>query len=303
MNEKLFYSKILSKVQEGSPHELVRFIQDNGYNAIDELDKLAIIPSNYLTNVRRNPNYIEQTYEEIDLKFFPLMYLAVLNDSYTLDMVMLLHKHMSTPIGAPIGCYLVDIHHEYRFTLNAQQEKADYDFILHAIRHKKTDLLNYLLSFYGLGKDGNPGFTAENLNNSRLFAENLINFKAQKLLFDAKDYSGLTNLIENSKLVFSILELIKDEAFVEYCRMNGSPFVNLYIENAQYAQGFQNLYDFDHNVDNPQLKTLCRQPVGIPVEIKKEIKEKSMFNNNSYAISGLAVIGALAVCCYAANST
>ena len=55
--------------------------------------------------------------------------------------------------------------------------------------------------------------------------------------------------IESSELVYSILNLIRDQAFVTYCKENGSSFVKLYLENAIRA-GFSDLLGRNF-VDNP----------------------------------------------------
>ena len=113
--------------------------------------------------------------------------------------------------------------------------------------------------------------------------------------------------IESSELVYSILNLIRDQAFVTYCKENGSSFVKLYLENAIYEQGFSDLLGRNF-VDNPvNLRSRSRLERLAPNNTKthdSSIQDHSMFNLSrmSYVIGGAAVIGSIAAYCLSKES-
>ncbi|MAJ82022.1 MAG: hypothetical protein CMF41_03805 [Legionellales bacterium] len=315
---KTFINKLLYKIQHETPNSIVNFIDNNSFDVTEVLEKIAIIPMHYTITIdKKNIDGTICSEDAINLKYFPSMYLAVLNDSNALEMVMFLHKHMATSLRLYLSCYSISYDNEYSKELSSNQRLANIHYHSHAATHGKTKLLNYLLSF-----EFENG-TNDSHELSDILSEHLPDFlseekcnqiretyEQQKLLFEQKDYPGLMQAMESSELVYSILNLIKDQAFVTYCKENGSSFVKLYLENAIYEQGFSDLYGRNF-VDNPAANLRSRSRSRLerlaPNNTKthdSSIQDHSMFNLSrmSYVIGGAAVIGSIAAYCLSKES-
>ena len=64
----VFYKKLLNKIQNDRPEDVSSFIENNGSDVVQTLENIAIIPISYGAKVKN---------ADVDLKFFPLMYVAV----------------------------------------------------------------------------------------------------------------------------------------------------------------------------------------------------------------------------------
>ena len=145
---KTFIKKLLYKIQHETPESLVNFINDNGFNVTEVLEKIAIIPMHYTITIdKKNIDGTICSEDDINLKYFPSMYLATLNDSNPLEMAMFLHKHMVTSLRLHLGCYSISYDNEYSKEFSSNQQLANIHYHSHAATHGKTKLLNYLLSF------------------------------------------------------------------------------------------------------------------------------------------------------------
>lgn len=291
---KVFYKKLLNKIQNGRPEDVSQFIQVNNYNVVETLEKIAIIPINYTTKIiLKELNGSVKHENDVNLRYFPSIYAAVLNEEHSLEMVMWLHKHAATPIEVSLNDYYIGSSHEYLEAYGKATNWANYDYVTHAITNSKPLLLNYLLSFERVKENGFVDFDEAltvDLNDDQSVAiktQKESVFYEQKLLFESKNYEALMGMIENSTLVYSVLELVKDNAFKKFCQENGSDFVKLYMGNAEYELGFTK-YSLI-TVTDPNVKFECRRPMtsGTPLKVN------SMFNlsNTAYIVGGAAVAG------------
>ena len=283
----VFYKKLLNKIQNGRPEDVSSFIENNGLDVVQTLEKTAIIPISYEAKVKN---------ENVDLKSFPLIYIAVLNEKYSLEMVRWLHKHMPISIITAIV--------DYRILSEAPEEKKafytltgslDYDYVTHAQNNNKAELLNYLLSFH---REDSNGEFPNLLDDVPTETKEL--FMAQKSLFENKNYQALMDAMEESTLVYSVIELAKDKSFMTFCQANGSELVKLYMDNATYELGFSDPYFFAPYLNDPELKDKARKPEKMDSDVpqvtgetKRSVQENSMFNSNSmlYVAGGVAVAG------------
>ena len=293
------YKKLLNKIQNNRPEDVSQFIQDNNFDVVETLEKIAIIPINYTTKIvlKKTDGSVKQE-NDVNLRYFPSIYAAVLNEEHSLEMVMWLHKYAATPIEVPLVAYYVDDSHEYFEAHEKAKEFSNYDYVTHAITNNKPLLLNYLLSFERVKENGFIDFD-DVLNVDQSIDQSVAiktqkesYFNEQKLLFENKNYQALMDAMDNSTLVYSVLELVKDNAFTKFCQENGSDFVKLYMGNAEYELGFTK-YD-DINVDDPNLKFECRRPITSHTKNQETpLKVNSMFNlsNTAYIVGGVAVAG------------
>ena len=116
--------------------------------------------------------------------------------------------------------------------------------------------------------------------------------------------------MDNSTLVYSVLELAKDDSFMAFCQANGSELVKLHMDNATYELGFSDPYTFDAYLNDPELKDKARQPNKKDKDVpqttgaaKNSVKENSMFNSNSmsYVVSGVAAAAAVGLAAYSVS--
>ena len=275
MNQ-IFYKKLLNKIQNDRPEDVSSFIENNGLDVVETLEKIAIIPINYKLNVKD---------QDIDIKFFPLIYPAVLNEKYSLEMVMWLHKHMPIAICYPIMFYDMDPKHaEYR-SFKDNQDEANSSFIQYAADKSKIELLNYLLSFERVDCVNNWEYfnLPEDIQEQR---QKL--FEAQKTFIENNNYLALMDAMENLTLVYSVLELAKDNDFIEFCQANGSDLVRVYMDNATYELDFSddpyNTED-DLYMNDPDLKDKTRGQKNVSKALKNtkrnSVQEINILNLSS----------------------
>ena len=217
-----------------------------------------------------------------------------------IEMVMWLHKHMPISIITPITSFQIDLNNrEEERKFGQLAGKLDYDYTTYAENNNKTNLLNYLLSFHR-----QDGGVFENPDGDLFF--NVLNgvsgktvelFKVQKSLFENKNYQALIDAMDNSTLVYSVLELAKDDSFMAFCQANGSELAKLYMDNATYELSFSDPYTFYGYLNDPKLKDKARQPNKNEKDVlkttgaaKNSAQENSMFNSNrmSYGVGSAA---------------
>ena len=288
----VFYKKLLNKIKNDRPADVSSFIESNSLDVVQTLEKIAIIPINYTTKIDLKDEACSVKQEnDVNLRYFPSIYTAVLNEEHSLEMVMWLHKHTATSITRGLIDYTVDRSNGYYEEFLKAQENANFDYITHAITNDKPLLLNYLLSFISVQENAFEDFDGFIVD---LKVQKESDFKQQKLLFESKNYEALMGAIENSTLVYSVLELAKDDAFVKFFQANGSDFVKLYMDNAKYELGFSKDGERKVKVDDPKVKFKCRRPIVSHTTTQKTpLKANSMFDLSSMAsvAGGVAVAG------------
>lgn len=307
------YTKFMKLIHTSNPAKVISFIQDNFTESYKtKLSSLLTVPLNYSINIEKknfltmdvmhaltNDCFLEaqgkyrkalpiavlsiiadyacdiDRIESVNLKSFPIIYLASLNRSQTsaIDMVMFLHKYLKRSINEFNMTYSSNgDSNKIRYEFGLSAAKSDMTLKDRAYRNADMKLFNYLISMH----EHNDTFSNKLppiQHDQEEFNPLIKKYFAQEKLYNAKNYKVLFELMENCTLVFSARTLANDLGFNQYCLEQKSEFVTKYLENVRHEMQFK-----------------CESLYDGYIEYKQEEKERVALATSFSMFAGLSVL-------------